>query len=42
MLDASAEGDTMGVCAGWDGDTMQFAYLAATLVAVKGRGPAHR
>jgi SAM-dependent methyltransferase len=35
MLDASVEGDTMGVGARWDGATMRFAYPAAVLVAVK-------
>jgi SAM-dependent methyltransferase len=36
MLDASVDGDTMGVGARRDGDTMRFAYPAAVLVAVKG------
>ena len=36
MLGASVEGDTMGVGARWDGDTMLFAYPAAVMVAVKG------
>jgi ubiquinone/menaquinone biosynthesis C-methylase UbiE len=36
MLDAAVEGDTMGVGARWDGDTMRFAYPAAVLVAVRG------
>jgi ubiquinone/menaquinone biosynthesis C-methylase UbiE len=36
MLDASVEGDTMGVGARWDGETMRFAYPAAVMVAVKG------
>ena len=38
MLDASVDGDTMGVGARRDGETMRFAYPAAVLVAVKGRG----
>jgi ubiquinone/menaquinone biosynthesis C-methylase UbiE len=45
MLDAAVEGDTMGVGARWDGDTMRFAYPAAVLAAVKGGGEfwgAHR
>jgi hypothetical protein len=37
MLDASVDGDTMGLGARWDGDTMRFAYPAG-LVAVKSRG----
>ncbi len=36
MLDASVEGDAMGVGARRDGDTMRFAYPAAVLVAAKG------
>jgi ubiquinone/menaquinone biosynthesis C-methylase UbiE len=36
MLDASVEGDAMGVGAHRDGDTMRFVYPAAVLVAVKG------
>ena len=36
MLDASVEGDTMGLGARRDGETMRFAYPAAVLVAVKG------
>jgi ubiquinone/menaquinone biosynthesis C-methylase UbiE len=36
MLDAAVEGDTMGVGARRDRDTMRFAYPAAVLVAVKG------
>ena len=36
MLDASVDGDTMGLGARWDGDTMRFAYPAAVLVAAKG------
>src|SRR6185437_609899 len=35
MLDASVDGDTMGLGARWDGDTMRFAYPAAVLVATK-------
>jgi SAM-dependent methyltransferase len=35
MLDAAVEGDTMGVGARWDGETMRFAYPAAVLVAAK-------
>ncbi|MBO0765794.1 MAG: class I SAM-dependent methyltransferase [Hyphomicrobiaceae bacterium] len=36
MLDASVEGDTMGLGARWDGDTMRFAYrLVRTFFAVK-------
>jgi SAM-dependent methyltransferase len=35
MLDASVEGDPMGVGARRDGATMRFAYPAAVLVAVK-------
>ena len=35
MLDAAVEGDTMGVGARRDGDTMRFEYPAAVLVAVK-------
>jgi SAM-dependent methyltransferase len=37
MLDASVEGDTMGLRARRDGETMRFAYPAAVLVAVKDR-----
>ena len=40
MLDASVEGDAMGVGARRDGDTMRFAYRAAVLVATKRAGPA--
>ncbi|MFL5004814.1 MAG: class I SAM-dependent methyltransferase [Microvirga sp.] len=36
MLDASVDGDTMGVGARRAGETMRFAYPAAVLVAVKG------
>jgi SAM-dependent methyltransferase len=36
MLDASVDGDTMGLGARTDGDTMRFAYPSAVLVAVKG------
>lgn len=36
MLDASVDGDTMGVGARRDGDTMRFAYPAVVLAAVKG------
>jgi SAM-dependent methyltransferase len=36
MLDASVEGDTMGLGARRDGDTMRFVYPAAVLVAAKG------
>ncbi|MFZ1102896.1 MAG: methyltransferase domain-containing protein [Hyphomicrobiaceae bacterium] len=35
MLDASVEGDSMGVGARRDGETMRFAYPAAVLVATK-------
>jgi SAM-dependent methyltransferase len=35
MLDASVDGDTMGVRARRDGETMRFAYPAAVLVAAK-------
>jgi SAM-dependent methyltransferase len=38
MLDASVEGDAMGVGARRDGETMRFAYPAAVLVGVKGVG----
>jgi SAM-dependent methyltransferase len=38
MLDAAVDGDTMGVNARRDGDTMRFAYPAAVLAAVKGGG----
>src|SRR5262245_10149675 len=34
-LDASVDGDSMGVGARWDGGTMRFAYPAAVLVATK-------
>src|SRR5262245_23162745 len=36
MLDASVEGDTMGLGARRDGGTMRFAYPTAVLVGVKG------
>jgi ubiquinone/menaquinone biosynthesis C-methylase UbiE len=36
MIDASVEGDTMGVHARRDGDTVRFEYPAVVLVAVKG------
>jgi ubiquinone/menaquinone biosynthesis C-methylase UbiE len=36
MIDASVEGDMMGVGARRDGDTVRFAYPAVVLVAVKG------
>ena len=35
MLDASVEGDTMGVGARRDGETMRFEYPAVVLVATK-------
>ena len=36
MIDASVDGDTMGVNARRDGDTVRFDYPAVVLVAVKG------
>ena len=36
MIDASVEGDTMGVNARRDGDTVRFEYPAVVLVAVRG------
>ncbi len=36
MLDASVDGDTMGLGARRDGDTMRFAYPTAVLAAIKG------
>ena len=36
MIDASVDGDTMGVGARCDGDTVRFEYPAVVLVAAKG------
>ena len=35
MIEASVDGDTMGVSARRDGDTVRFEYPAVVLVAVK-------